>query len=147
MIARWFYDLDPVFNDVNRLTDVLDRVLDAGLPLANIRSVPRGTFPPVNVQEKKDGVSIQAYIPGVEANNIEVTFHDNALTLKGRRDTAYKGTSHRRERFSGEFTRIIGLPEGLDAEKIKAQYRDGVLHITIDKMEEQKPKQITVTID
>jgi len=146
MIARWFYDLDPIYNDFNRLSDVLDRVFDVGLPLANIRSVPRGTFPPVNVQEKKDGVAVQAYIPGVEPGNIEVTFHDNALTLKGKRDTACKGTTHRRERFSGEFTRIIGLPEGLDPEKIKAQYRDGLLHITIDKMEEQKPKQIPVKI-
>jgi HSP20 family protein len=146
MIARWFYDLDPVYNDFSRLTDVLDRVFDVGLPLANIRSVPRGTFPPVNVQEIKDGVAIQAYIPGVEAGSIEVTFHDNALTIKGKRDTAFKGTIHRRERFSGEFTRIIGLPEGLDPDKIKAQYRDGVLSITIDKMEEQKPKQIPVKI-
>jgi HSP20 family protein len=146
MIARWFYDLDPAYVDFNRLTDVMDRVLDFGLPLANIRSVPRGTFPPINVQEKKDGVAIQAYIPGVEPGNIEVTFHDNALTLKGKRDTAYKGTTHRRERFSGEFTRIIGLPEGLDGDKIKAEYRDGLLHITIAKMEERKPKQIPVKI-
>ncbi len=147
MIARWFYDLDPVFNDVNRLTDVLDRVLDVGLPLANIRSVPRGTFPPVNVQEKKTGCQFRLISRGLRLGSIEVTFHDNALTIKGRRDTAYKGTFTGGERFNGEFTRIIGLPEGLDAEKIRAQYRDGVLSITIDKMEEQKPKQIPVKID
>jgi HSP20 family protein len=146
MIARWFYDLDPVFNDFSRLTDVLDRVFDVGLPLANIRSVPRGTFPPINVQEKKDGVSVQAYLPGIDPAKIEVTFHDNALTIKGTRETGGSGTTHRRERFNGSFSRIIGLPEGLDGDKIKAHYRDGVLTITIDKMEEQKPKQIPVHI-
>jgi HSP20 family protein len=146
MITRWFYDLDPVFKDVNRLTDVLARVFDVGLPLANIRSVPRGTFPPINVQEKNDGVSVQAYLPGIDPAKIEVTFHDNALTIKGERDTGGDGTTHRRERFSGSFSRIIGLPEGLDGEKIKADYRDGVLSIAIDKMEEKKPKQIAVKI-
>ncbi len=64
MIARWFYDLDPVYNDFSRLTDVLDRVFDVGLPLANIRSVPRGTFPPVNVQENKRRGSNSGIYPG-----------------------------------------------------------------------------------
>jgi len=67
-----------------------------------------------------------AYIPGADPKKIEITFQDNALTIKGERDTSYKGNFHRRERFTGSFTRIIGLPEGLDPDKIKAQYRDGV---------------------
>lgn len=147
MIARWFYDLEPMFSDFNRLTDVLDRVFDVGMPLANIRSVPRGTFPPFNIHETKEGVQVQAYVPGVDPKKIEVTFHDNALTIKGERDTFFKGTFHRKERFSGTFNRIVSLPEGLDPEKVKAQYKEGVLLVTIDKMEKTKPKQIDVKIE
>ncbi len=147
MITRWLYDFEPLLGDFSRLSEELDRLFEIGLPLSDIRSVPRGTFPPVNVIETKEGVSLQAYIPGADPKKIEITFHDNALTIKGERDTTYKGNFHRRERFNGTFTRIIGLPEGLDPDKIKAQYRDGVLLVTIDKKEEQKPKQITVSVE
>ncbi|MBS1114233.1 MAG: Hsp20/alpha crystallin family protein, partial [Nitrospirae bacterium] len=107
MIARWFYDLDPIFNNYNRLSDILDRVIDEGMPLANIRSVPRGSFPPINLYERKDGVQVQAYVPGVDPKKIEVTFHDNALTIKGERDTVSQGSFHRKERFNGTFNRIV----------------------------------------
>jgi len=147
MITRWLYDFDPVVSDFTRLSQELDQLFDIGLPQANIRSVPRGTFPPVNLHETKEGASLYAYIPGADPKKIEITFQDNALTIKGERDTSHKGNFHRRERFTGSFTRIIGLPEGLDPDKIKAQYRDGVLLITIDKKEEQKPKQITVSVE
>ena len=147
MITRWFYDLDPVFNNYNRLTDLMDRVFDVGMPLANIRSVPRGSFPPINLYEKKDGVQVEAYVPGVDPKKIEVTFHNNALAIKGERDTFSKGSFHRKERFTGLFDRIVSLPEGLDPEKVKAQYKEGVLLVTIDKMEQTKPKQIDVKID
>lgn len=147
MITRWLYDFEPLLSDFSRLSEELDRLFEIGLPLADIRSVPRGTFPPVNVIETKEGVSLQAYIPGADPKKIEITFHDNALTIKGERDTSYKGNFHRRERFNGNFTRIIGLPEGLDHDKIRAQYRDGILLVTIDKKEEQKPKQISVSVE
>ena len=147
MITRWLYDFEPFLNDFSRLSEQLDKIYDIGLPLANIRSVPRGTFPAVNLHERKEGVSLYAYIPGADPKKVEITFQDNALTLKGERDTSYKGNFHRRERFTGNFTRIIGLPEGLDPDKIKAQYRDGILLVTIDKKEEQKPRQITVSVE
>jgi HSP20 family protein len=147
MIARWFYDLDPIFNNYNRLSDILDRVIDEGMPLANIRSVPRGSFPPINFYERKDGVQVQAYVPGIDPKKIEVTFHNNSLAIKGERDTFSQGSFHRKERFSGAFNRIVSLPEGLDPEKVKAQYKEGVLLVTIDKMEQTKPKQIDVKIE
>lgn len=154
MVTRWFYDLDPVFGDFNRLRDELDKMFDIGLPLSNIRSVPRGTFPPINLQEVKNSVFVDAYLPGVDPKNVEVVFHDNTLTIKGERDTSclpekeiQPGNYHRRERYFGAFSRIVSLPEGLDSDKVKAQYKDGVLKITIGKMEEKKPKQISVKVD
>lgn len=153
MIARWYGGDDPWFDDFNKLRRELDRLFDIGLPLSNIRSVPRGTFPAVNLHEGKDGVTVQAFIPGVDPQKVDVTFQNNTLTLKGERDTSRIDTKeaaqdkfHRRERFSGAFTRIISLPDGLDSEKIKASCKDGILTIGIAKKEEQKPKQISVRV-
>ena len=153
MMTRWFYDIEPVFTEFSRLRNELDRQFDISQPLANIRSVPRGTFPPINVQEGKDGVSIQAYIPGVDPKKVEVIFEANALTIKGERETECAGKNvpesscHRNERFTGAFSRIVSLPEGLDPEKIDAHCKDGVMKITISKMEEKKPKQISVKVE
>jgi len=154
MMTRCFYDMEPVFSDFNRLRSELDRQFDIGLPLANIRSVPRGTFPPINVQEGKDGVSIQAYVPGVDPKKVGVTFEANALTIKGKRETecaaekdSPAASCHRSERFTGAFSRIVSLPEGLDPEKIEAHCKDGVMKIIIAKMEEKKPKQISVKVE
>ncbi|MEI6128386.1 MAG: Hsp20/alpha crystallin family protein [Pseudomonadota bacterium] len=151
MIARWY--ADPWFDDFNKLRGELDRLFDIGLPLSNIRSVPRGTFPAVNLSENKDGVTVQSYIPGVDPQRVEVTIQNNSLSIKGERITPsgdQKGLSqeryHRRERFSGSFSRVVSLPEGLDAEKVKAACKDGILTIKISKQEEQKPKQISIKI-
>jgi HSP20 family protein len=151
MIARWYEGYDPWFDDFNKLRGELDRLFDIGLPLSNIRSVPRGTFPAINLAEGKEGVTVQAYIPGVDPKKVDLMFQNNALTIKGDRDTSRPDNKevaqekyHRRERFSGMFTRVVSLPEGLDHEKINATCKDGILTITIAKQEEQKPKQITV---
>jgi HSP20 family protein len=154
MMTRWFYDMEPAFTNFSRFRDELDRQFDIGMPLANIRSVPRGTFPPINVQEEKDGVCIQAYVPGVDPKKVEVIFEANALTIKGERETecdtekdSPAASCHRSERFTGAFSRIVSLPEGLDPEKIEAHCKDGVMKIRIAKMEEKKPKQITVKVE
>ncbi len=149
MQVRWYDGFTPTFNDFFRLRDELDQLFDIGLPLADIRSVPRGTFPAINMQEEKNAVTIQAGLPGVDPTEIDLTLEDNVLTIKGNRTIKTDGEKtsyHRRERFSGDFARMVSLPEGLDAEKVEAQYRDGILNITIGKAEEKKPKQISVTV-
>jgi len=153
MIARWMQDFDPIFSDFTHMRDQLDRLFDIGLPFANIRSVPKGTFPAINLYEDKDTIEIYAYVPGIDQNRIELSLQDNVLTIKGERAIERAGDKtessqnyHRRERFSGTFTRIVSLPEGLDTNKIAAQCKDGILHVTIHKMEERKPKQIAVKI-
>jgi len=147
MQVRWYDGYVPTFNDFFRLRDELDQLFDIGLPLSNIRSVPRGTFPAINIEEQKEAVCIEAYLPGVEPKDVELLIEDNTLTIKGRRDTGNGGGNyHRRERFSGEFARIVSLPEGLDSNKAEARYHDGILSITIARAEEKKSKQITVSI-
>lgn len=150
MQLHWYDGFTPTFNDFFRLRDELDQLFDIGLPLSNIRSVPRGTFPAINMQEEKNKLTIQAYLPGVESKDIELTIEDNALTIKGKRDAGLGGgktNCHRQERFSGAFSRIVSLPEDLDSDKVEAQYKDGILKICIDKAEEKKPKQISVMVN
>ena len=150
MQLRWYDGFTPTFNDFFRIRDELDQLFDIGLPLSNIRSVPRGTFPAINMQEGKDAVSIQAHLAGIDPKEVELTIEDNALTIKGKRETGADGETtncHRRERFSGPFSRIVSLPDGLDSDKVEAQYRNGILNISIGKAEEKKPKQISVKVD
>jgi HSP20 family protein len=147
MQVRWYDGYVPTFNDFFRLRDELDQLFDIGLPLSNIRSVPRGTFPAINVQEQKEAVSIDAFLPGVDPKDVELMIEANSLTIRGRREIKTGDENyHRRERFSGDFSRIISLPEGLNSEKTEARYHDGVLSITIARAEEKKPKQINVAI-
>jgi HSP20 family protein len=150
MCARWFEPYDPWFSDFSNLRRELDRLFEVGLPLANIRSVPRGTFPAINLCEAKDGIRVQALIPGVDPKSINLTFENNTLTIQGERRTEAEQKDvtqeqyHRRERFSGAFSRVVSLPEGLDPDKINATSTDGVLTIAIAKQEARKPRQISV---
>ena len=153
MSARWFEPYDSWFSDFNSLRRELDRLFDIGLPLSNIRSVPRGTFPAINMHETKDGVQVQALIPGVDPKKVELNFENNTLTIKGDRSTAQieAGESaperyHRRERFSGALARVVSLPDGINPETITANCKDGILNISISKREEQKPRQIPVKV-
>ena len=149
MQLRYFDGFTPTFNDFFRLRDELDQLFDIGLPLSNIRSVPRGTFPAINMEEGKEDVTIHAYLPGIDPKEVDLTLADNSLTIKGNRDvemTDENTNYHRRERFNGDFSRIISLPDGLDSEKVEAQYKNGILNIRIAKAEEKKPKQISVKV-
>ncbi len=154
MSARWFEPYDPWFSDFSNLRRELDQLFDVGLPLANIRSVPRGTFPAINICEGKDAVRVQALVPGVDPKSVNVVFQNNTLTIQGERDTAAEGRQevaqeryHRRERFTGAFARVVSLPEGLNPDNIKAGCADGVLTITLSKREEQKPRKISVKVE
>lgn len=150
MQVRYYDGFTPGFNDFFRMRDELDQLFDIGLPLSNIRSVPRGTFPAINMREGKEDVNIQAHLPGIDPKEVELTLEDNALTIKGNRDVKLadeKTNYHRRERFSGSFSRIVSLPEGMNPDKVEATYRDGILNISIGKAEEKKPKQISVSIE
>jgi HSP20 family protein len=150
MITRWYDGFTPATGDFFRMRDELDRLFDIGLPMAHIRSVPRGTFPAINMYEGTDAVTIEVHVPGADPKDIDLTVEDNALYIKGKRETNQvdqKVNYHRRERFNGGFNRIVSLPEGLDPEKIEAKCRDGILTVTIAKQEAKKPRQISVKVE
>ncbi len=106
-----------------------------------------GWNPVVDIYEDEQNIYVKAEIPGVDKESIFVDVKDRVLTLKGERtyDNEVKEDQYyRRESTCGSFERAFTLPEAVSADDIKAEYKDGVLKITVPKPEERKPKQITV---
>lgn len=108
-----------------------------------------GTWAPaVDVAEEKDKILVRVEVPGMNENDLKVSFEDGLLTVSGERQFERKDDRnyHRIERTYGTFTRTFSLPRTVDANAISAQYRDGILEIEIPKLEEAKPKQIQINV-
>lgn len=103
--------------------------------------------PVVDIFEKDDTIVIKAELPGVDKKDIQIDIKENILTLRGERATdneIKEDNYYRRERTCGKFERLFTLPDHIDAEKITAEFKDGVLRIGIPKPEETKPRKIDV---
>ena len=99
--------------------------------------------------EKDGNIVLKAELPGVDPKDVDVRVENNLLTLRGERkfDNEVKRDSyHRVERAYGAFSRSFTLPNVVDTGNIKAEYRDGVLHMTLPKREEAKPRQIQINV-
>lgn len=117
--------------------------------VSNIRPVARGSFPAINLGSTPSSVEVYAFVPGVEAKSLDIQIDKNLLTLQGERTLASpkednKLTVYAQERFSGKFKRVITLPDDVDVSKVNASYKDGVLHISIQRREEAQPKRIEI---
>lgn len=105
-----------------------------------------GGYPRVNLSEDEGNYYIEAVVPGVDPKDIDLNLMQGTLTLSGERkaDDKQGQTWHRRERGAGKFMRTIELPNSVDGSKVDAQYRNGILLITLPKQETVKPKKISV---
>jgi len=147
-IVKW----DP-FRDIIALRDRMDNLFEDSI------SRLRGTgedmtystwSPAVDIYETADNLVIKAEIPGANKDDISVEIKGNSLYLKGERKLEKdlsEENYHRMERSYGSFHRVFSLPTTVDQEKIKANFKSGVLEITIPKVEKAKPKLITVDVD
>ena len=110
----------------------------------------RSAFPPVNVGSTDKNVDVYLFIPGMEADALDVVLEKNLLSISGDRKMAElhdkKEDYFRQERFQGSFKRVITLPEEVDTESAEAVYRDGVLHISMAKLIAVKPRQVQVSV-
>jgi HSP20 family protein len=103
--------------------------------------------PALDISERKDAYLVTVELPGVEADDLEITLEDGLLTIQGERHFAHESSEqqfHRVERRYGAFRRSITLPAQVQAEQIEASFDNGVLQIVVPKMEEAKPKRIQV---
>ena len=129
----------PTFGRLANLQDELDRLLEAPMT---------GWAPALDVHEDKENFRIRVELPGMKREDIEVSLQDGALVITGERqaEKITEGTEvHRQERYYGKFSRALTLPAAVSGDKVKAQYKDGILTVTLPKAEEAKPKAITVS--
>lgn len=136
------------FRDLMAMQDRMTRLFDETLSRIWKEEVPRGVWsPPVDIMEKGNEVVLKMDLPEMNQNEIEIKVEENTLIIQGERklikessDTSYLQI----ERPFGNFQRTFALPKGIDQEKIKAGYKEGVLRIVLPKKADSYPKQITV---
>jgi HSP20 family protein len=142
-LANWspLDQFESLRHEINRLFDN---------PVGELGSEVFNTWAPaVDLYEDKDNLVVTAELPGLKKDEIDISLHEGNLTIAGERKTEKQygeKETQRSERFFGRFQRTIGLPKAVNANEVKAAYKDGVLTITLPKSEEAKPKQIEVSV-
>lgn len=142
----------PTLDRLSSLRNDLDTLFDmpAFGSFGRAGQLFSGWSPALDLYQNNDNVVALVELPGMKKEDIEISLHDGTLTISGERkdeSTNGNGDSHkaeRSERYLGKFRRSISLPVRVDANKVNATYRDGILTVTLPKAEEAKPKQIRV---
>ena len=141
---------DP-FRELAAIQDRVNRAFGDARRFDDDLSTRGSWAPSVDIYETdKHTLVLKAELPGIEPKDVDVRVENNVLTLRGERkfDQEVKREScHRVERAYGTFTRSFTLPNVVDTQNIKAEFKDGVLRVTLPKREEAKPKQIQIQID
>jgi HSP20 family protein len=135
-----------LFAELNRLQREMQQALDIS---PSIRGFGRGGFPALNVGGTPHSVEIYAFAPGLEPASLDVSLDRGVLTISGERKTDLpapneKAAVHINERFAGRFSRVVSLSDDLDPNAVSADYRDGVLHLSVKRRESAQPRRITV---
>jgi len=134
---------------MNRLFDESFRGLTRGAAPDDDWALGGAWAPAVDIYEQEGYIVLKAELPGIDPKDVDIRLENNVLTLRGERkvDTdVQRDNYHRVERAYGSFTRSFTLPSVVDQEHIKADYKDGVLKVTLPKREEAKPKQINISV-
>ena len=136
-----------LFDQFGRLESEMGQLFGHSPWPAGIRAVQRGTFPPINVGATPERVDVYLFAAGLDPKKIDVSIQQNLLSLSGSRkiEANENAEYYRRERYEGDFRRVITLPDDVDPERVEAKYRDGVLQITIQRRAAARPRQITVS--
>jgi len=135
------------FNRLATLRDEMDRLF--GLTTPRDFGLFNGWSPALDIYQDKDNVVVKVELPGMKKEEISISMHEGMLSISGERkleEETKEGETYRRERFYGKFHRTMALPTTVNATKVTAAYKDGVLTVTLPKAEEAKPKQIEVTV-
>lgn len=142
-LTRW----NPV-REMMALREAMDRAFEDTLEPPAMRWNDAAEWPlALDVVENKDGYMVKASLPGVDAEQIDITVNENILTIKGQveKDELAEGTRyHVRERRYGTFSRSLTLPQLVNMDAVEASYTNGILSLFIPKAEEAKPKRITI---
>jgi HSP20 family protein len=135
-----------VFDELWRLQQEVDELFGSWGSPSGIRSLPRGTFPGVNVGQTPERVDVYLFAPGIDPKSLEISIQQNLLAVSGKRDLGAEEEAnyYRQERFSGEFRRVISLPEDVDPERVQAKYVDGIVQIVVQRRESARPRRVEI---
>ena len=146
MSAQW-----DVMRELSSMQDRMNRIWGTMYDRGREDVSGHGAWlPPVDIYETADKeIVLKAELPGLKRDAIDLTVENNTLTIRGQRqpdDAAAEAQFHRSERVFGAFSRSFTLPNTVDAAKVKAEYRDGVLTVRLPRREETRPRQIAVDV-
>ena len=144
-------DLSLFPRDLFAELDRLQRQMQQAFEFSpSIRGFTRGGFPALNVASTPQSAEIYAFAPGLDPESIRVDLERGVLSISGERASALprdrdKATVHVNERFAGRFHRVVTLSDDLDANAVQAKYRDGVLHVSIQRQQAAQPRRVQIT--
>lgn len=148
-ITPWRNREVDLFRDFEDLQREMDRLFDVSLYRKGGNGREIMAAPAVDVHQDKDNVYVKAELPGMAKEDIDVNVQENLLTIKGEKkqekETKEKDCL-RTERYYGLLSRTVTLPAGVDAAKVKAEYKNGILELVLPKREDAKPKQIKIEV-
>lgn len=146
LTTRWhpFVDFE---SDINRVRDEMDRAY--GRYTGRRSPLAPASYPLLNIWENDDRFYVEAELPGMELDDLEITVHGTQLSINGERKTpaGEQTTWHRQERGFGKFSRVIEMSADIDSQGVEACLKNGVLTVTLPKREEVKPRRIEVKVD
>ncbi len=150
MLTRW----NPATDSANlsqRMERLFDEMMGRGLWRSSEERPLRGSWvPAINILEREDAMVITADLPGLKAEDVEVTVEEGTLSIRGERklEEASEGeTYHRVERLYGLFERTFTLPNSVDVDKIEARFSNGEMILTLPKREESKPRSVKIKVE
>jgi HSP20 family protein len=133
---------DPLLAELDAMSEQFQKMF--GLRPAG--GIQRGFVPPVDIWEGEHEVVIELDVPGVSAENLSAEVVEGQLVVTGERQVADGAVRrYRSERWQGRFVRTFSVPQGIDGDRITADYADGVLRLTLPKPEEARPKRINIS--
>ncbi|MDX9785714.1 MAG: Hsp20/alpha crystallin family protein [Desulfobacterales bacterium] len=140
------WNFRSAFDELNRMRRQMDRLFE-GIPDRSLSGYSGSVFPAMNLTEDKDYYIIRAELPGIASSelNIEATGRNLSITGERKIPAPEEGAKyHRREREAGRFARAISLPGEIDAAKVEASLKNGILTVKLPKAAASKPRQITI---
>ena len=133
-------EIGSIWHDVNRLQNEFNKIF-ADLPV-------NGQFPAVNLYSNAEKAAVVAEIPGVHPENLDVTVSGDVVTISGERSHGFESDKdyeqYRSERYIGKFSRTFKLPYSIEADKVKAHIKNGVLLLELPRAESEKPRKVAV---
>ena len=144
VLQRW-----APMSDLRRMDDMMNRLWRGHSGSSGAEAAPEEWAVPIDVRQDGDSITVDASMPGIDAENISATVDDGVLTIKGETCTETEQKDERyylRERRAGAFHRSVRLPETVDTDKAESTYQNGVLSISFPKQESKKARSLPITV-